>query len=363
MDNDYNFWLLGGGLLSGLIMGAVVQRSNFCMTAAISNLVLIRDFRQLHAYLAAVTVAILGTQTLDLTGVIALSDSAYRATQVDWFGAVLGGILFGFGTMLSGGCIGKTIVRLGEGNLSALIVLIVMGTVGAVTMYGGLEQFRLWLREITIVTINASDTSLSSLLHLSSIQVAIVIASFCIAIILLTGKNSFSPVLISAGAIIGLLVVLGWWVTGYLSQDIFSIHRPSSISYAGPAANLTMMLSSGSSLSMGAQFGIALFIGTMMGATINAVFSNTFHWILPESHHVVHLIFGGALMGFGAILAGGCNVGQGLSGISTFSVWSLIALVAIVIGMRLGLSYLLLTETNFSEKKSSESLMHKLLHH
>ena len=361
MDNEFNIWLLGGGFLSGLIMGAVVQRSKFCMAAAVSNLVLMRDFRQLHAYLAAITVAILGTQLLDFTGVIVLSDSGYRALQIDWFGAAFGGIVFGFGTILSGGCIGRTIVRLGEGNLGALIVLIVIGAVGATTTYGELEPVRLWLREMTIITMNTGDSSISSLLHLPPIFITILIVIFCIATIMLTGKNSRSLLLIISGVVIGLLIVFGWWITGYLSQDIFSFHRPSSITYVGPLTNLTMVLSSGSSLGMGTQFGIALLIGTWMGANINAVLSKNFHWTLPETHHIVHLIIGGSLMGGGAVLAGGCNIG--LSGVSTFSIRSLIALVAIVIGMRLGLTYLLYSENNFMKKKKTDSIIYRVMHH
>ena len=352
MENELNIWLLAGGVLSGLTMGVVVQQSKFCMAAAVSNLVLMNDFRQLHAYLAALMVAILGTQLLDFTGVISLLDSGYQTTQVDWSGAVLGGVLFGFGAMFSGGCIGRTMIRVGEGDLSALIVLVVVGVVGATTMYGGLEPARLWLREMTIITMNTGDSSFSSLLHLPSILVAVFIAGSCAAIIMLTGKNTRSPILIYAGAVIGLVVVLGWWVTGCLSQDLFSLHRSSSITYSGPLANLTMLLSSSSSLSMGTQFGITLVIGTLLGANLSAVYSKTFHWTLPASNHIVHLMIGGSLMGFGAVLAGGCNIGQGLSGISAFSIRSLIALVCIVIGMILGLAYLMHVENNSAEKQS-----------
>ena len=363
MENELNIWLLAGGILSGLTMGIVIQQSKFCMAAAVSNLVLMNDFRQLHAYLAALMVAILGTQLLDFTGVISLLDSGYQTTQVDWSGAVLGGVLFGFGAMFSGGCIGRTMIRVGEGDLSGLIVLIIVGVVGATTMYGGLEPARLWLREMTIVTMNTGDSSFSSLLHLPSILVAVLIAGFCAAIIMLTGKNTRSPLLIYAGAAIGLLVVLGWWVTGYLSQDLFSMHRPASITYSGPLVNVTTLLSSSNSLGVGTQFGVALVAGTLLGANLSAVYSKTFRWTLPAVNQIPQVIIGGSLMGFGAVLAGGCNIGQGLSGISTFSIHSLIALVSIVIGMRLGLTYLLHIENKIMDKKEAKSIMNRAIHH
>ena len=365
MDTGINIWLVGGGLLSGLVMGVVIQRSNFCMAASVSNLVLMKDFRQLHAYLAAITVAIIGTQLLNYIGVISLLDTGYRTVNVDWFGAILGGTLFGFGSILSGGCIGRTVVRVGEGNLGALIVLVCIGVVGAATMYGELEPLRLWLREMTVVTMHSNDTSFSSLLSIPATMMAVLIAVLCCSIILLTGKKTRSPQLIIAGAMIGLLVVLGWCVTGYLSHDIFSTHRPTSITFSGPTVNLTQIAFAGSSLGVGTQFGLTLVAGTLLGAYLSAAFSKSFHWALPEFNHIWHLVVGGSLMGCGAVLAGGCNLGQGLTGISTFSIQSLIALVSIVVGMRVGLAYLLRTEKINSQRTESmiHRMVHRLIHH
>ena len=59
--DDLNLWLVGGGLFLGLLFGVVVQRTQFCMITAVSNVVLMRDFRHAHAYFAALLVAILGT--------------------------------------------------------------------------------------------------------------------------------------------------------------------------------------------------------------------------------------------------------------------------------------------------------------
>ena len=56
--DDLNLWLVGGGLFLGLLFGVVVQRTQFCMVTAVSNVVLMRDFRHAHAYFAALLVAI-----------------------------------------------------------------------------------------------------------------------------------------------------------------------------------------------------------------------------------------------------------------------------------------------------------------
>lgn len=166
-----------------------------------------------------------------------------------------------------------------------------------------------------------------------------------IIVIRYTGKSSRNPLLLIAGISIGLIIVFTWWFTGSFTQDDFSsVHKPGSVTYAGPISNAAVILTTGSTLSDGAYFGIAILVGTMLGSFLNAIRTHSFHWTLPEKNHLQHLIIGGSLMGFGAILAGGCNIGQGLTGLSTLSLKSIIAVAAIIFGMRIGVAWLARTE-------------------
>lgn len=65
MDEELNLWVIGGAAAIGLVFGAVVKRSRFCLVAAVSNFILMRDFRQLHAFLLALAVATLGAMVLE----------------------------------------------------------------------------------------------------------------------------------------------------------------------------------------------------------------------------------------------------------------------------------------------------------
>lgn len=86
MDYEFNVWLLGGGLILGLMFGGIVQRSGFCMSAVVSNMVLMRDFRQFHAFLAAIAVAVIGTQLLAVSGLVDLAESTYLVSRMNWPG-------------------------------------------------------------------------------------------------------------------------------------------------------------------------------------------------------------------------------------------------------------------------------------
>ncbi len=132
-----------GGFIIGLVFGAVVQRTNFCTMGAISDLVLMGDGRRFRAWTLAIAVAIIGTQALHFSGAIDVNKSVYLTPNLGWLGAIIGGAMFGFGMTLAGGCGSKTVVRLGAGNLKSLVVAIVLGIVGYMTMRGLLALARL----------------------------------------------------------------------------------------------------------------------------------------------------------------------------------------------------------------------------
>ena len=345
MEYELSSLLLGGGLILGLMFGAIVQKSGFCMSAVVSNFVLMRDCRQLHAFLIAIAIAVSGTQLLNFMGLVDIGESAYLAPKMNWSGAIIGGLMFGFGTILAGGCIGRTVVRVGEGDLSAVITLAFMALAAMVTMYGPLEPYRVWLYQATVFDIPVEWASIPGLFDFSVVLFIVFFVSACLAIIRYTYKNNHSVELMFAGGAVGLLIVAGWWVSGYLSQDMFSLHRPASFTYAGPLANAGYMLVTDNILSDGALFGVTLLIGTLLGSFLMSSITGRFKWIQPDSSHLCHIVVGGLLMGVGAIVAGGCNIGNGLTGLSVLSVRSLIAVIAIFCGMRLGIYWLMRNET------------------
>ena len=342
MDNEVNLWLAWGGLAIGMLFGIVVQRSRFCMVAAVSNVVLMRDYRQLHAYLAAIAVAVVGTQILELGGWVMVGDSGYRNPSFDWSGLLFGGLIFGFGSMLAGGCAGRTVVRTGEGNLGALITLLAFGLAAAATYYGVLEPMRAWLFGVTATVLPTEDASLANMLGLPVGVVPTLVLIGAGIVIGLLGRDTRSPSMILAGAAVGVLIIGGWWITGYLAQDGFGTQTPASLTFAAPLAKTTVYLTTGDS--SGQIFALTLLGGTLLGGMLSALLTRSFRWVVPDSGHLAHLLIGGSFMGIGAIMAGGCNIGQGLSGISTTSVKALIAVLAIISGMRIGIAWLQHTE-------------------
>ncbi|MDH5648022.1 MAG: YeeE/YedE family protein [Gammaproteobacteria bacterium] len=328
--NEINTWLVGGGLAVGAMFAMVLHRFRFCLVAGVSNFMLIRDSRQILAFASAWLVAIAGTQLLEITGIVAVADSAYRDPTMDWLGASIGGFVFGLGAALAGGCAARTLVRAMEGSAHSLIALISFALVSAVTQFGFLEPFRVKLTQETSIALLA-DAGIASLLSLPSWLVLGLVVTGLLFFIYKIGDGRPDKPLLIAGGIVGGLVVFSWYITGVLAQDELMVERPSAMTLSGPLARFGYMLISGQLPAL--SFTTSFVIGTAVVSLLLALVTRQFRITAPAKGMAKMALLGGALMGFGAITAYGCNIGQGLSGISTLSLESLIAVVSMIAGI------------------------------
>jgi len=328
--DEINIWLVGGGLLVGAVFAIPLQRFRFCLVAGISNLLLIKDTRLIVAFAVALLVAISGTQLLEIMDVVAIADSSYRDATLDWFGSGLGGVLFGIGSALAGGCITRTLARTMEGSIHSLIVFVSFALVAAVVQFGFLESFRVWLTQATAIELS-TDAGIASILSLPPWLV--LVAAIVVLLLVLYKSWQFSPdkSMLAVGCVVGGLVVVSWYITGVLAQDEFDPARPSAMTMSGPLARFGYFIISGRLA--GLSFAVSFVMGAAVVSLLLALASKQFKFVAPAKGMIKMALFGGALMGLGAIMAYGCNVGQGLSGISTLSMESLIAVLGMVAGI------------------------------
>jgi len=257
----------------------------------------------------------------------------------------LGGLLFGIGMTLGAGCGQRNVVRLGGGNLKALVVLLVMGVTAYMTMRGLLGLVRINFVDVTAVDLSGYEFESQVLPQLIGVVLGAeshwFIPGFAVIVGLLMLGYAFSrPEFrgsldnILAGFTIAATALLGWWITGSVGLDDFDPVPVESLSYIAPTGNLInyLMTFTGSTI----NFGIAIVLGTIAGSFVYAVVSSNFRieTFSNRSEMVSHLV-GGALMGFGGVLSLGCTIGQGVVGFSTLATGSIIATVAIVFGSAL----------------------------
>ena len=325
---ELNLWLVGGGLVVGAIFGLLVQRHRFCMVAAIGNYSLIKDNRQLLAFITALLVAITGTQLLEFTDTVAIADSSYRNSQLDWFGASFGGLIFGIGGVLAGGCATRTLVKSAEGSINSIIALLFFMLLAASAQFSFLETMRLDITHGTAVDLNG-DASIAAILGLPQWLPAVVIVGLMLAY-LFKNWNPEAKSMVIAGAGIGALVVAGWYITGVLAQDEFDPSKPSAITVSGPLARFGYILIAAKFPAL--SFAISFVIGITVTVLAFTLITGRFKFEAPKAGAIKFAVIGGSLMGVGGIMAYGCNVGQGLTGISTLSFESMLAFSGMFIG-------------------------------
>jgi uncharacterized protein len=345
-----------------VVFGAVANRTNFCTMGAITDAVLVGDWRRMRMWLLAIAVAIAGATWLESTGTVDLSRSIYTAAKVSWVSHVVGGLLFGFGMTLASGCGSKTLIRLGAGNLKSLIVLIVLGISAYMTLKGlfavwrvnALDGFR-----FDTGTLGAPRSDLPTVVAAlfgggALLKVGLPLLIAAIFAVWAFGSRDFraSREMILGGVVIGAVIVGGWYVTGHighLAEDPRTLEeaflatnsgKPESFSFVAPVGYLLELLMLWSDQTRIVTFGIAGVLGMLVGSGAMALATRTFRWEgFASVEDLVNHIVGGVLMGFGGVTALGCTIGQGLTGMSTLAIGSVIATLSIVAGCVAALKY------------------------
>lgn len=334
------------GLVFGALLGLIARQGRFCTLGAVEDAVYARDTRRARAWMLAAGIAILGTHLLELLAGLDLARSIYVMPRLEWGPVVLGGLMFGFGMALVGTCGFGAILRLGGGDLRALIVLLVLGLSASMAIGGLTGVARVALLEPLGVDLGAAGAQrLGSILRLDggrygTLGVGAAAAAILCVLALAGGEFRKSHRLLYGAVAIGGIIVAGWWANGVAGYDEFETRAVGSFSFARPVGDtlLYAMLASGMTL----DFGVGSVLGVLLGAFAAARRADEFHWEAPDdAREVRRHVFGAFLMGTGGVTALGCTIGQGLSGLSTLSIGSLLALVSILVGARAGLYYLI----------------------
>ena len=126
-----------GAFSLAFVFGFVGNRTNFCTMGAVSDVVNMGDWNRMRMWLLAIAVAILGSNALELAGVIKLSNSIYPAPELHL--ALVHRrrrCCSAIGMTLGSGCGSKTLIRVGGGNLKSLVVLVFMAIAAYMTLRG-----------------------------------------------------------------------------------------------------------------------------------------------------------------------------------------------------------------------------------
>jgi uncharacterized membrane protein YedE/YeeE len=347
-----NQWVLWATFGIALVFGAIAQRTHFCTMGAISDVVNMGDWTRTRQWALAIGVAALGFGALSWMGWIDPAKTIYAGNRVLWLSGLVGGALFGAGMVLASGCGSKTLVRVGGGNLKAVVVFVVMGIAAFATLKGLTAVLRVATVDAVFVETTAPVASLPGLFALAlgwgmPMAQAVMggIAGLALITWALLGAGFMQRDNVLAGVGIGLCVVGMWWVSGHLGfvaehpETLESVYlgtvsgRIEALSFTAPIAYALDWVMLFSDKSKVLTVGVVAVLGVVLGSALAAVLGGEFRWEgFRATEDLANHLAGAVLMGVGGVTAMGCTIGQGLSGISTLSLTSVFALIGIVAG-------------------------------
>ncbi len=367
--------LLWGAFAIALVMGVVVNKTNFCTMGAVSDLVNMGDTGRIRAWLFAIAVALLGVAVLEYLGLVEATDTfpPYRAGNLIWAENILGGLMFGVGMTLASGCGNKTLIRIGGGNLKSIVVFAIIGVIAyfMINPFPGSDQtlmsvlFYDWIRPLAVNLGSSQDLgylvageSAAAARLAIGLVLGLALAGYAFRSVDFRGNRDN----ILGGLVVGLAIVGAWYLSSNITVESMDGHVSLSNYYeqwdmladsdAGKPAqgrplaaqSYTFINPMGQTLGYAAgafergllNFGVMAVFGVVLGSLLWALVSRSFRieWFSSARDAMNHVV-GAVLMGFGGTLAMGCTVGQAISGISTLALGSILTFGAIFLGSAL----------------------------
>jgi uncharacterized membrane protein YedE/YeeE len=318
------------GLAVGLAFGALAQRSRFCLRAAVVEFSRCCMGPKVAIWLLAFAGAVVGTQLLIGSGLLDVSQARQLASRGSLSGAIIGGLMFGVGMVLARGCASRLLVLSATGNLRALVSGLILTLVAQASLRGVLSPAREWLSNLWTIDGGPARNMLAWVG--GGTMLGITLGALWLAYGIYLARRNLVSVWSSVGATgVGLTIAAGWAVTYAISQISFEPITVKSISFTGSSADTLMGLINAPTIPLG--FDVGLVPGVFAGSLIAALLFGDFEL---QGYHggqsMARYITGASLMGFGAMLAGGCAVGAGLTGGAVFALTAWLALFSMWVG-------------------------------
>jgi uncharacterized membrane protein YedE/YeeE len=338
MEN-VSFGYIASGLILGGAFGFILQRGRFCMNTAFRDTIFVNDLTLFRGYIIALFISIIGANALMDMGVMTMWAQPFVPIA-----NILGGYIFGVGMVLAGGCGSGIWYKIGEGQF-AMVVGVIGFSLGIVSTSNGiLNPVYTYLRGFSVEIAGRNNATLWQIFGDGMTEKWIVIAVLSVLAFLFILKDK--PFSLGkqkgfywsvSGVFIGIMALLTFWASEYWGSGF-----ARGLNFTTPTGEILLTITTGSAQSAFAKmqnlgpfkitWSMINLIGVPIGAYISARVLKEFSWKVPPVDELLTVLGGSFLMGFGAKLNGGCNIGQGLTGVSTLAIGSIIALISMILG-------------------------------
>jgi len=374
-SESLSFFLWSTFIIS-VILGAIVNKTNFCTMGAVSDMVNMGDYGRFRAWLLAIAVATIGVSIFEYMGHVNVSNTfpPYRDTQLIYIENILGGILFGIGMTFASGCGNKTLIRIGGGNIKSVMVFIIIAIIAYYmtspfpdsdkTLYSVL--FYDWVHPLAVSLKSNQDLGamINNAMGSDNRQTIRLVAGLVIAAVMLfyifkAADFRRSKDNILAGIAIGLIIIAAWYTSTNIGVTIddsnYSLSKyyaewdmlaesdagkpalgralsPQSFTFINPIGQTYGYIKDGFDSAL-LTFGLMSVFGVILGSLLWSLVSRSFRieWFANLKDFLNHFV-GAVFMGFGGVLALGCTIGQGITGMSTLALGSILTFISIIFG-------------------------------
>ncbi|MCZ8293742.1 MAG: YeeE/YedE family protein [Hylemonella sp.] len=320
---------IGGGVI-GVLFGFFAQRSKFCLRAATIEFWHRKFGEKLSVWLLAFSTAVVLVQGLIVLHALDTSTARQIATRGSLSGALIGGLLFGAGMIMTRGCASRLLVLSANGNLRALLSGLIFAVTAQAALSGALAPLRLHISSWW--TVEGGPTrdllAITGIGHWGGLAFGLLWFAAALYFAMRSGWGLWKWV---GGVGTGLAVAAGWWYTYLISSNSFGVVQVQGLTFSGPSAEWLMRVLSAPAPHIGFDFGLlpGVFAGSFIGALVGREFKLEG---FKDGYSMRRYIAGAILMGFGSMLAGGCAVGAGMTGGSVFALTAWLALIGMWAG-------------------------------
>lgn len=343
----------------GVAFGLVLFHSRFGFTSAWRQLVAVGQGKALRAHMVMLAVACTLFAPV-LAGGVSLAGPVQPALAPIGASLFVGSFLFGVGMQLGGSCASGTLFAIGSGQTSILITL--AGFVAGAVL--GAYHFPFWTQDLpTGRPVSLADTPLG---YLGAWLISLAVIGSVVAVTVVVARRRRPPELEQPPVARGVArAVRGSWplwvgallLAGLNALTLWVSGGPWGITFAFSLWGSKVLDAVGvdvtswpfwadSANAAKYQAGVlaektsVMDLGIIVGALVASAAAGAFvvHRRIP-ARLALGAVLGGVLMGYGARIAYGCNIGAYFSGIASFSLhgwlWGVMAIVGTFVGLRL----------------------------
>jgi uncharacterized membrane protein YedE/YeeE len=314
------------GLLIGIIFGVILQRGRICFNSAFRDVLIFKD-----NYLMKLAALAIALQSITLLLFAQLGVIKLAPMPLNWVANILGGYVFGLGMVLAGGCASGVTYRIGEGMTTSWLAGLIFGLTAQATSSGSFSNWMKWLGKFNVTvkpnsSVYASKVgpTLATIFNVNPWIVTLIVAALLIwyAFGTKTSQRETKLNWIWAAILVAILQPIAWWASAAAGRNY-------GLGITGGWTNILSVYTANKQLNwIGAEV-----LGIIIGAMISAIAAKEFKLRMPKDPKTyLQVMVGGALMGFGAATAGGCNIGHFLTGVPTLAVSSIVSSIFFILG-------------------------------